>query len=295
MNYVILDLEFNGTYSKKRHKFFNEIIEFGAVKLDEKLNIIGTFSELVAPQISKKLNSHVSALTHITFEELSESHNTFTHVMSQFKKFAGESMLLTWGLSDILVLMENCKYYFGNESHDFLPYYCNLQTYCQDALDYHDRAKMLGLSTCAELLGISFEEESLHRALSDAKLSFLCFEKLYDYYLLSKTMEKIDTEFYKKITFKNYAICDMKDPEIDSREMFFVCDQCGRKARRKTKWKLKNKSFRARFRCFWCRREFEGRITFKRTYSGVNIDKRIVEIPDETKPVKPKPTDEFLQ
>lgn len=288
MNYVILDLEFNGTYSKKRHKFFNEIIEFGAVKLDEKLNIIDTFSELITPQISKKLNSHVSALTHITFEELSESHNTFTHVMSQFKKFAGESMLLTWGLSDIHVLLENCKYYFGNESHEFLPYYCNLQNYCQNALEYHDRSKMLGLSTCAEMLSIEFEEETLHRALSDATLSYLCFVKLYDFYLLSKEMEKIDEEFFRKITFKNYAICDIKDPEVDSREMYFLCDRCGRKARRKSKWKLKNKSFRARFRCFWCKREFEGRITFKRVYSGVNIDKRIVELPKEEKPEKAK-------
>ena len=33
MDYVILDLEWNTAYSKSAHKFVNEIIEFGAVKV----------------------------------------------------------------------------------------------------------------------------------------------------------------------------------------------------------------------------------------------------------------------
>lgn len=57
MNYIVIDFEFNGAYSKRHHRFVNEIIEFGAVKLDDRLNMIDTFSELVTPQISKKLNS----------------------------------------------------------------------------------------------------------------------------------------------------------------------------------------------------------------------------------------------
>lgn len=32
MNIVILDLEWNGAYSRRLHGFINEIIEFGAVK-----------------------------------------------------------------------------------------------------------------------------------------------------------------------------------------------------------------------------------------------------------------------
>ena len=33
MSYVILDLEWNAAYSKKRNKYINEIFEFGAVKI----------------------------------------------------------------------------------------------------------------------------------------------------------------------------------------------------------------------------------------------------------------------
>ena len=41
MKYIILDLEWNSAYSVKESRFINEIIEIGAVKLDENLNEIG--------------------------------------------------------------------------------------------------------------------------------------------------------------------------------------------------------------------------------------------------------------
>ena len=284
MNYVILDLEFNGAYSKRRHRFVNEIIEFGAVKLDEKLRIIDTFSELITPQISKKLNSHVSKLTHITMDELNESHKTFTHVLSKFRKFTGDAVLLSWGVSDVLVLMENCRYYLGEEQIPALELYCNLQEYCERALDYHDKAHQMGLSACAEQLGIATTELSLHRALTDAELSALCLQKLYDPDLLDELTNITDDEFYKRITFKKYNIYDIRDPLVDRRQMFFNCDICGRKAHRRSKWHVKNKSFRARFRCHRCKRDFEGRIIFKKHYDHVQIDKRIFELkPEEDK------------
>lgn len=283
MNYIVLDLEFNGAFSKRHHRFVNEIIEFGAVKLDEQLNMVDTFSVLVTPQISKKLNSHVSQLTHIDMHELKESHNTFTHVLSKFKKFLGDGVLLSWGTTDVLVLMENCRYFSGDDSMPFLSAYCNLQSYCEAALDYHDRSRQMGLSTCAEKLGIGFEDDSLHRALTDAELTSLCFQKLYKPELFERFVSVCDENFYKKITFKNYNIYDIHDPDINRKEMFFLCDKCGKKARRRSKWRVKNKTFRAKFRCFRCRREFEGRITFKKCYDTVKVFKRIAELPDPKK------------
>ena len=279
MTYVILDLEFNGAYSKKKHRFVNEIIEFGAVKCDEQLNIIDTFSALVNPQISKKLNSHVSRLTHINMSELQECNNTFTHVLSRFKKFLGDSVLMSWGTSDILVLMENCLYYSGDEKLPFITAYANAQCFCESALEYSNNARQMGLSTCAQLLGIAFEDDALHRALTDAELTALCFRKLYRPELLESMVIKCDDDFYRRITFKNYNICDLKSPDIDRKELYFVCDRCGRKAWRRGKWKLKNKSFRAHFRCLRCKHDFEGRITFKKTYDGVKVVRRAVDLP----------------
>lgn len=277
MNFVILDLEWNGAYSKKAKKFVNEIIEFGAVKVDEQFNIIEKFSMLVAPQIGKKLNSRVAELTHITTQELLDSHNTFTHVLSKFKKFLGDSVLLTFGTSDILTLMENCKYYLGESKLSFMTTYCNLQAYCEHKLGHNDKAKQMGLSTCAELVNVSDEGLELHRALDDAVFTLKCFEKLYDENAIREFIEVANDEFYRKITFKNTVIYDIKNPLIDKKEFFICCDKCGRKARRKTKWNMKNRSFRAQFRCNKCKRDFEGRITFRLKYEGMTVDKRIVE------------------
>lgn len=285
MNYVILDLEFNGAYSRKKQRFVNEIIEFGAVKCDEKLNIIDTFSSLVTPQISKKLNSHVSKLTHIHMSELQQSNNTFTSVLSRFKKFLGDAVLMSWGTSDILVLMENNLYYFGEEMLPYVSAYANVQRFCETALNYHDAARQMGLSTCAELLGIGYEDDALHRALTDAELTSLCFQKLYRPELFAGFVEPCTEDFYKRITFKNYNICDMKSPEIDRHEFYFVCDRCGHKAWRRSKWKMKNKSFRAQFRCIRCKRDFEGRIAFKKTYDGVSVIRRAVDLPLPEAPI----------
>ncbi len=295
MNYVILDLEWNGAYSKKAKKFVNEIIEFGAVKTDEQLNIIDTFSMLVTPQIGKKLNSRVAALTHITDEELTDSHNTFTHVLSKFRKFLSDSVLLTWGTSDILTLIENCKYYLGESKLSFLTTYCNLQAYCEHCLDHHDKSRQMGLSTCAQQLGLSSEGLELHRAYDDAAFSLSCFKELYDIDTLREFIEVANDEFYRKITFKNTVIYDIKNPLVDKKELFICCDKCGKKAHRKSKWIVKNRSFRAQFKCNKCKRNFEGRVTFRLKYDGVTVDKRCVEKPVEAEKTKKCVIDKFLK
>lgn len=288
MNFVILDLEWNGAYSKKAKKFVNEIIEFGAVKTDEQLNIIDTFSMLVTPQIGKKLNSRVAQLTHITNEELFDSHNTFTHVLSKFKKFLGDSVLLTWGTSDILTLIENCKYYTGENKLSFMTTYCNLQSYCEAMLNHHDKSKQMGLQSCAQMLSIDVNGLELHRACGDSKLSLECLKKLYDDDKIREFIEVANDEFYRKITFKNTVIYDIKNPLIDKKEFYICCDKCGKKARRKTKWISKNRSFRAQFKCNKCKRDFEGRLTFRLKYEGLIVDRRVVEKLNEEKREKRK-------
>jgi DNA polymerase III epsilon subunit-like protein len=47
MHYIILDLEWNNTYARRTKGFLNEIIEIGAVMLDDNLNTIDNFSCLV--------------------------------------------------------------------------------------------------------------------------------------------------------------------------------------------------------------------------------------------------------
>ena len=134
MSYVILDLEWNGSYSKVLHKFVNEIIEIGAVKLDDELNVCDTFTMLVAPKIGKKLCSKVKQLTKITNEELKDDGVSFIKAISLFSDFLGDGVLMTWSDSDLHALIENYSYYTGRTRLPFLSRYCNLQSYCEDCL-----------------------------------------------------------------------------------------------------------------------------------------------------------------
>ena len=70
INYIILDLEFNSTKIPESDKHINEIIEIGAVKLNDRFIEIDSFTSMVKPIFSKKLNSFVKKLTHITEKEL---------------------------------------------------------------------------------------------------------------------------------------------------------------------------------------------------------------------------------
>ena len=70
MYYVIMDLEWNNSYNKTRKCFVNEILEIGAVLVDEELDVIDTFSVIIRSQLIKKLSGRVKNLTHISNEDM---------------------------------------------------------------------------------------------------------------------------------------------------------------------------------------------------------------------------------
>lgn len=277
MNIVILDLEWNGSYSKKVHHYVNEIIEFGAVKVNEKLEVIDTFSVLVKPVIGKKLSSHIASLTHISNDELFEKGVSFERATESFGRFVDGGVILTWGTSDILTLMDNFNYYTGDSKIPFLNSYCNLQEFCEYMLDVHNPAAQLGLLNCAEMLGIESAEEELHRAYTDALLSLECLKKLYSKKKFAGYISEADDEFYRKITFKNKLITDINNPLIDKSKLYFTCEDCGIRVEQLTHFKVKNKNFVAKFRCPKCRKVFNGRIAMRLKFDGVTIKKRAYE------------------
>ena len=56
MNFIIFDLEWNNAYNYKLKRGMNEIIEIGAVKLDENLKVIDTFKRLKIQKLDSYYN-----------------------------------------------------------------------------------------------------------------------------------------------------------------------------------------------------------------------------------------------
>ncbi|HCA05376.1 MAG TPA: exonuclease [Ruminococcaceae bacterium] len=277
MSYVILDLEWNGSYSKSAQRFVNEIIEFGAVKTDDEFNKTDTFSALISQKIGKKLSGRVKQLTKITNEELAEGGIDFLKAADMFTEFLGDSVLMTWGTSDIHALIDNYRYYLDDGHIPFLKRYCDIQEYCEKAMNKYDEGCQIGLGVCAEMLGVEFSDEEQHRAESDAELSLKCIKKFTSEVDINPfILDAGCKEFYDRLLFKNYFITDLKDPEVDRSQLKFRCDKCGRIARRTKRWRLHNKNFTSDFLCKGCGNKFTGRISFKRKYDAVKINKRII-------------------
>lgn len=280
MEFVILDLEWNGAYSRRLKSFMNEIIECGAVKVDEEFHILDTFEMLIRPQVGKKISGKISNLTSITNEELADGPQ-FLQVVSRFRRWAGDCVIMTWGTSDILTLIENYRYFCGSRRIPFLRRYVNLQAYCEQCLSY-DCTRQMGLSTAAQLLEIDESEFDHHRALGDSLLSLRCLQKLYDPEKLEPFVQSAENEeFYNRMEFRTVAICNLNHPQIKPSDLVFDCDQCGRRARRSGKWQLHNKSFRAPFTCRHCGHRFFGRVQFKLKYEGMVVKKSILPFREE--------------
>ena len=278
MQYIVIDLEWNGSYSKKAHGYFNEIIEVGAVKVDEQMRIVDTFRAAIKPVVSKKLSSIVTDLTNITAEEL-EDGTTFTGMMRQLSWWMGSepSTVLTWSTTDLLVLMENCRYFTGRQEIPFLQKYMDFQAYAQQRMGV-DASQQLGLARAGEMLGIPEDNMSLHRALDDSKLTAAILQKVYDADTFVPAIMPVDGEFYKRITFKTVIIKDLDDPLVKRSELTFDCPHCGKNMKRKGTWRFRNRGFCAEFSCRCTEVRYTGRVQFKLKYEGVEVRKKLSEI-----------------
>ena len=54
MGYIVLDLEWNSAYYKPQGRFINEIIQIGAVKMNDNFDIVDTFQVYIKSKIVKK-------------------------------------------------------------------------------------------------------------------------------------------------------------------------------------------------------------------------------------------------
>ncbi|MEM8890039.1 MAG: 3'-5' exonuclease, partial [Bacteroidota bacterium] len=83
MKYIIVDLE--ATCWKKREKGqINEIIEIGAVAIDEAGNELGEFAEFIKPKLNPILSDFCKELTSISQSEI-DAAQSFPEVLKAFQ------------------------------------------------------------------------------------------------------------------------------------------------------------------------------------------------------------------
>lgn len=277
MNYVILDLEWNTAFSKIDGQFINEIIEFGAVKLNEKLEIIDEFSSFVQPQIEKKLRTRVKTLTNISNSDV-ENAETFETVCEKFTKWTGDienTLIMSWGEMDIRALMSNCKYFYGDYFIPFVKYYIDLQAYFMQMKGL-PKGNQIGLSNAASMIDVNPDDFVHHRALNDSELSAVCFRSVFDGAAINEAIITCDNDFYKRMLFKPYFVTDINDKLVDKTQFCCKCLECGEQASQIKDWVSKNNNFTALYYCKSCKIKYRVSVQFRKTYSQLNTKKTVV-------------------
>ena len=277
MQYVILDLEWNNGFSAKLQGYINEIIEIGAIKLDEEMNIIGQFSIFVRPDITHRLKNRVKELTQITNEDLKRG-TSFTYAVSKFKKFTQGCVIMSWSKSDLVTLESNCQYYYGSETIPFLKYYADVQEYCQKAIAPQEKNQM-ALQVAAEKLNIDMDDIPLHRAVGDSLLTSRVLKAVFDPEKFREYICEVDEEFYRRLNFHTTYLCNLDNPLVDPSQMIFSCPACRKDCVLMTEWKVKSKAFIADFQCPECKKTYRGRVQFKLCYEGVKVQKKLSDMP----------------
>ncbi len=276
MNYVFLDLEWNNAYSKKHGRFVNEIIEIGAVKLDESLREIGRFDVFIKSQLTRRLGTRFKDLTHISNEDMRYG-IPFKDAFERFKSWCGEDFLtVTWSNSDFYTIVENFDLFSGTLPTDYFGDFLDLQKYYQTVVPSDDN-NQVSLKNAAEHLGVSLNDISLHRASDDSAVTADVFRKIHNLGNYKKlTVDTRNPKFYERIAFKPFYITDINSPDLKKSDFSFRCKSCRTKAVPATEWKVKNNRFWNTLICPKCRCCFTGRVAVKRTYEGTSVKKTAV-------------------
>lgn len=174
MNYIVLDLEFNQGFDFINNKTVNtipscrfEIIQIGALKIDEKFNVIDKLNIYIKPTLYKKIHPFVEKITGLTNKFLKDK-PTFKESAEKLQSFikADENTIFcVWGTSDLRALYRNLSYYKILKK-DLILKYIDVQNLATKHLKYSNGSSV-GLEKAIELLQLP-KTESFHNALNDA-------------------------------------------------------------------------------------------------------------------------------
>lgn len=247
MNYIVLDLEWNQCPAGKDREVAHlpfEIIEIGAVRLDENHVPSGRFHEIVRPQVYTSLHFRTKEIVTVRDDDLQKA-RSFPEVASDFFAWCGENPhFCTWGPADLTELQRNLAFHGIPSPFPFPLIYYDIQKIF--SIIYEDRRTRRSLEYAVDYLKLP-KEVSFHSALSDAWYTSLVMQRIGDRDILNNSSvdyyrtpdnrrQEIRLRYstYTKLVSKPFESRNqaMKDRVITST----ICYECGRPAPKKMRW-----------------------------------------------------------
>lgn len=247
MNYIVFDLEWNqcpdGKEKELRELPF-EILEIGAIKLNEKKEEIDRFYEYIRPTVYLRLHYKTKEIIQINQDALQNA-APFCEVIRRFQEWCGDdARYCTWGSLDLLELQRNMRYHHVPVFFPFpLKFYDIQKIY---SLSYEDGKSRRTLEHAVDALNIT-KNIPFHDALSDAYytaavIRHLPDDTLHSYFSIDyfrvpqKRSEEIYEIFptYSKFVSRTFPSKNtaMRDRTVRSA----YCYLCGKKAAQKIQW-----------------------------------------------------------
>ena len=247
MNYIVLDLEWNQAAYKvdEEEDLPFEIIEIGAVKLNKDREQVGTFSELIRPQVYPFLVRRTREITGLTDDDLDTKGIYFEDACAKFLDWCGKDYIFCiWGPGDLLQLERNMSYYKIRIPWKYPLKYLDVQKLY--ALQEHDGKNRRQLELAIKNYDIP-QDLPFHRAIDDAiytgrvlqKIDREKYESFYsiDYYRVPRNRFEETTFYFKtysKFVSRSFPI--REEAVRDRKVRDLRCMYCKKKLKKDIPW-----------------------------------------------------------
>lgn len=247
MNYVVLDLEWNqpDNSSVVNPDLPFEIVEVGAILLNEDRQIIGEFTQIVKPSVYAEMNRVTGKLIHLHMKELNQG-KPFVETMEEFFDWCGDNYIFcTWGTQDLTELQRNMKYH-NMPALALRPFpYLDVQKLFSIAYD-KDRKIRRSLEYAVDFLKIE-QDIPFHRAFSDAYYTakvmasiqevFVFENYSYDVFHVPKRREdEVNVLFHDYAKYISREFEDKTQAMQDREVISTRCYLCKKNLRKKIRW-----------------------------------------------------------
>lgn len=247
MDYIVFDLEWN--QSPKGKKYSNkllpfEIIEIGAVKVDENFHLLDSFHCLIKPKVYSWINENIREVVHLNIRDLRKG-IPFPEAAEAFFEWCGDDFILcSWGTQDVMELQRNMKYYHQMDLLTGPVKYYDIQKLY--SLRFGEKPIRRSLEFAIDALDIQ-KDHAFHRALEDAIYtarvliriaddSVLPYFSIDTYQIPESRKDEVHVSYptYDKYISRSFETREkmIKDREVNSTR----CPLCCIPAKRKIRW-----------------------------------------------------------
>lgn len=275
MAFIIIDLEFNNLEGIHRYypniyadypelnsiNLKNEIIEIGAIKLDNYMKPLEEFKAFIRPSAIPVLNPKISEITNIQEEDLKYG-LSFQEGLEKLSMLIDEGdIICSWAKDDIIEIINNAIHYKYNNL-DWLKNYLDLQEYSTKILA---KKKKLSLKNALEELKIKVDNNKLHDALNDAIFTAEIFKRIYNSRVLKNYIIK-DIYNMPAVDIKN-----LYEFKIDKSKTYCLCPKCNIKFNIEYDFIPMKWRFISLGKCPRCNNNIMNELIVKRTFAGNEV------------------------